>query len=362
MKLDIIKNKLNNFIILDNEDKKVTEYINVKCKKCNKIEKHLLSNLLQGYGCRACGSKKKYNFFEKIPKEFDYDLSETIYVNKRTKIKYICPVHGVQEQLPENHIKYGCGQCGISKASIKRRVPIENLIKRFNEIHNNKYDYSKMNYVNIDTPIEIICPEHGSFFQSPYEHQKGANCPRCGGRKKTTEEFIKHAKEIHGDKYDYSKSNYINSTTKIEIVCPEHGSFFQSYVGHVLLKQNCPICSKTTYKGEEKISNYLKAMKIDFETQKTFEDCKDKRCLKFDFYIPKQNLIIEYDGEQHYKMYTSFYRTEKDFKDAKERDELKNKLLKEHNIDLIRIPYDFEICERTINGLIIMYGLIMRSG
>lgn len=108
-----------------------------------------------------------------------YDYSITNYINRRTKIKYICPVHGVQEQLPENHIKYGCGQCGISKASIKRRVPIENLIKRFNEVHNNKYDYSKMNYVNIDTPIEIICPEHGSFFQSPYEHQKGANCPRC---------------------------------------------------------------------------------------------------------------------------------------------------------------------------------------
>ena len=108
-----------------------------------------------------------------------YDYSITNYINRRTKIKYTCPVHGVQEQLPENHIKYGCGQCGIDKASIKRRVPIENLIKRFNEVHNNKYDYSKMNYVNIDTPIEIICPEHGSFFQSPYEHQKGANCPKC---------------------------------------------------------------------------------------------------------------------------------------------------------------------------------------
>ncbi len=108
-----------------------------------------------------------------------YDYSITNYINRRTKIKYTCPVHGVQEQLPENHIKYGCGQCGISKASIKRRVPIENLIKRFNEVHNNKYDYSKMNYVNIDTPIEIICPEHGSFFQSPYEHQKGANCLKC---------------------------------------------------------------------------------------------------------------------------------------------------------------------------------------
>ena len=96
-----------------------------------------------------------------------YDYSITNYINRRTKIKYICPIHGIQEQLPENHIKYGCGQCGINKASIKRRVPIENLIKRFNEVHNNKYDYSKMNYVNIDTPIEIICPEHGSFFQSP---------------------------------------------------------------------------------------------------------------------------------------------------------------------------------------------------
>ena len=92
------------------------------------------------------------------------------------------------------------------------------------------------------------------------------------------------------------------------------------------------------------------------ESEKTWrwlKNNKTRKNLYIDFYIKKINIAFEYDGEQNYKMYTSFYRTEKDFKDAKERDELKNKLLKEHNIDLIRIPYDFEICERTINGLII---------
>ena len=280
-----------------------------------------------------------------------YDYSITNYVNRRTKIKYICPIHGIQEQLPENHIKYGCGQCGIDKASIKRRVPIENLIKRFNEVHNNKYDYSKMNYVNIDTPIEIICPEHGSFFQSPYDHQRGANCPKCGGRKKTTEDFIKCAKEIHGDKYDYSKSKYINSTTKIEIICPEHGSFFQSYVGHILLKQNCPVCSKTTYKGEEKISNYLKAMKIEFETQKTFEDCKDKRCLKFDFFIPKQNLIIEYDGIQHFSPTSFGNDADYNLKYNVKHDKIKEEYCKKNNLKLLRISYeDFDNIEEILHN------------
>ena len=269
-----------------------------------------------------------------------YDYSNTTYINRRTKIKYICPIHGEQEQLPENHIKYGCGKCGIEKGNDKKKISFDVLIERFRKIHGDKYDYSKSEYINIDTPIEIICPMHGSFWQSPYEHQNGANCPRCFGRNKTTEDFIKEAKKVHGDKYDYSKSEYINSTTKIDIICPEHGLFKQTYLNHILLKQNCPLCAKTTYKGEEKIENYLKFLKVEYETQKTFDGCKDKRNLKFDFYIPSKNIAIEYDGIQHFESISFGNDAKSNLEYNTKHDKIKDDFCKANNIKLIRISFE----------------------
>ena len=280
MKLDIIKNKLNNFIILDNEDKKVTEYINVKCKKCNKIEKHLLSNLLQGYGCRTCGSKKKYNFFEKIPKEFDYDLSETVYVNKRTKIKYICKKHGLQEQFPQIFLKSGCPKCsrenGVKKRENCKPISLEEFIKKAKLKHGNKYDYSLVDYKNKFSHIKIICPIHGVFEQEARVHSQGHGCPFCN-----------------------------------------------------------------TSKGENIISIWLKNKNIKFSKTKEYENLKDKDLLSYDFYIENKNLLIEYNGEQHYK--NVFNKPLHEWHRQLHHDWLKRKYAKKNGITLLVIPYwDFK--------------------
>ena len=104
----------------------------------------------------------------------------------------------------------------------------DEFIKEATEKHEGKYDYSKVDYVNNKTKVCIICPEHehGEFWQTPNSHLQGVGCPKCSGNyTPTKEEWIAKACEIHGDKYNYSKVNYVNCMSKVCILCKEHGEF-----------------------------------------------------------------------------------------------------------------------------------------
>lgn len=137
-----------------------------------------------------------------------------------------------------------------------KKLTTDEFIKRAKDIHNNKYDYSLVNYKNCREKVKIICPIHGEFEQTPQNHLKGQGCPRCSGRKKTADDFIKKAKQVHGDKYDYSKVEYINQIKKVKIICPEHGEFEQSPKYRIGKKMGCPKCHSSH--GENQIRNFLK--------------------------------------------------------------------------------------------------------
>ena len=111
-----------------------------------------------------------------------------------------------------------------------KRKTTEQFIAESKQIHKDKYDYSKSEYVNARTKVCIICPEHGEFWQLPSLHiNQKCGCPECNGTKKrTNEDFIREAKKIHGNKYDYSKVTYNNVNEKICIICPKHGEFWQT--------------------------------------------------------------------------------------------------------------------------------------
>jgi len=159
------------------------------------------------------------------------------YVDCQTKVCIICPEHGEFWQTPGTHMKgVGCPKC------YGRNVTTEEFIEKARKIHGNKYDYSKTEYTVSRNKVCIICPEHGEFWQSPYSHLQGAGCPKCIGRNRTTEDFIKKAREVHGDKYDYSKVKYIAGKHKICIICPEHGEFWQKAESH-LAGSGCPECN-----------------------------------------------------------------------------------------------------------------------
>lgn len=132
---------------------------------------------------------------------------------------------------------------------LSRKLTTKDFIERSKQIHGCKYDYSLSEYVNKDTKLIIICPAHGEFRQTPNNHWKGKGCPKCSGNAKSnTSDFVSKAKSIHGDKYDYSKSEYKNMNTSIKIICKEHGEFMQSPYKH-LSGRGCPKCGITKMKN-----------------------------------------------------------------------------------------------------------------
>lgn len=125
-------------------------------------------------------------------------------------------------------------------------------IQKFQEVHGNKYDYSKVQYINSVTKVELLCKEHGSFFQSPQNHLKGHGCPICQGTKKEdTNKCIEDFKKVHGDRYDYSNVLYKTAKEKVTIICKEHGVFTQSPDNH-LNGKGCPECQGTKKKDTNK--------------------------------------------------------------------------------------------------------------
>lgn len=270
-----------------------------------------------------------------------YDYSEVEYKNNKTKVKIWC--YKCQDyfyQRPIGHLqKYGCNKC-------YNKIPTHNeFIIKADKIHGN-YTYPNM-YVNDKTKIEIIChiKGHGSFFMSPNVHLSGHGCPKCANEnslKYNTETFIEQAIKIHGELYDYTSVKYININTKINIKCNIHGDFNQMPYAH-LKGQGCPKCRKS--KGENMISEYLCENDIEYYTQYRFKKCIHKRPLPFDFYLPKYNMCIEYDGKQHFKAIEQ-WGGENGLKDRQIKDKIKNEYCKNNNIHLLRIKYNENIEEK----------------
>lgn len=131
------------------------------------------------------------------------------------------------------------------RLSCKQPQEIKNqwYIQKFIEVHGDTYIYSKVQYKTTREKVEIICKEHGSFFQRPNSHLSGVGCPQCQGNKhKDTIQCIKDFIQVHGSTYDYSKVEYVNAAnTKVEIVCKKHGSFLQR-PNHHLSGKGCPKC------------------------------------------------------------------------------------------------------------------------
>ena len=202
------------------------------------------NNHLRGAECPSCfGTPKKTTekFIEeaKIIHGDKYDYSKVEYKGGKEKVCIICPEHGEFWQAANAHLKGS--KCPI--CSRWQRVDGELFKKRGAKVHHNKFDYSKVNYVNRLEKVCIICPEHGEFWQKPEIHLRGYGCPICGGSKRlTTEEFIEKANIVHNNKYIYEKTHYINTGTKVCITCPEHGDFWQTPNNH-LFGAGCPKCA-----------------------------------------------------------------------------------------------------------------------
>jgi G:T-mismatch repair DNA endonuclease (very short patch repair protein) len=219
-----------------------------------------------------------------------YDYSKTKYVNSQTKIIIICPIHGEFRQTPNNHLAgYNCFKCSGNK-----KLTTEDFIKRAKRIHGNKYNYFKVKYINNETKVKIICPIHGEFRQTPNHHlNRKQGCLYCSGKEVfSKKQFINKAIKIHDNKYDYSLVDYTNAKIDIKIICPDHGMFRQSSDRHLNRKQGCPKCISKVSSYEKEICSFLDELKVDYKQS-------DRSILKgkeLDILIPSFNLAIEFNG------------------------------------------------------------------
>ena len=396
----------------DKYDYSKVEYHGCHEKVCINCPEHgefhiIPGNLLQGQGCRLCGVKK-YAMERAMPIEKflcearkkhgdKYDYSKVEYKNCDTPVCIICPEHGEFWQTPYLHLraKIGCPKC----ANIVKYTT-EEFIEKAKKIHGNKYDYSKAKYNNAFDKVCIICPEHGEFWQAPCQHLQGRGCPFCVGKNKTTESFIeeaqkihggkyiydkvdyngafnpirvtcpKHgdfiitphshllgcgcskcgreqttekqrlttekfinnARKIHGDKYDYSKVEYINAHTPVCIICPKHGEFYKTPNEHVSSKIGCPTCAESAL--ERSVRVFCEKNHINFTPQKTFKWLGLQR---IDIYLPDYSTAIECQGAYHFEPYynATGNTAEENLMEQIERDERKNMLLNENGVQII---------------------------
>lgn len=290
----------------------------------------------------------------------NYVFSLNEYVNTRTKITVKCHIHGYFYALPKTLLNgNGCKQCGIQKLKKHFSLTKIDFIKKSINKHGDLYNYDELNYINNNTKVKIICKTHGEFSQIPNDHLRGAGCPKCAIIKTqqkntyTTESFIEKALMVHGNRFTYDTTLYESCYKKVKIICKKHGEFLQKPCEH-LSGNSCPKCNLS--KGEYIIQNWLSENNISYSYNHTFKDCinpETNRKLKYDFYIPSYNILIEFDGIQHFKptRFNGIQQTkaEINFIKTKYCDKLKTDYAFKNKIPLLRIKYDDNILEEIYN-------------
>ena len=303
-----------------------------------------------GQGCSFCKWQKKTKtqegFLAKCQTAHGdkFDYSQITYERRSQVLTLSCPQHGEFTVKAGPHMDgHGCLPCGLRA----RLSNLEDFLVRARATHGDTYDYSKTVYVNANVKATFICSLHGEFEQTPMGHLQGCGCPACAliGRTATAEERKQRLWVAHGDRYDFSKVSYENlaSHIKVEVVCREHGSFFSSW-GNLSVGRGCPRCH-TPSVGEVRIAAFLDDAGISYKPQKRFDDLRGKRNipLSFDFYLPDLNMLIEYDGAQHYdfRIFKLFSpnATLEQFDEMQMRDRRKTAYALDNGFRFLRIPH-----------------------
>ena len=326
-------------------------------------------NLLSGRGCKKCikenERKKLEDKFIRRAKEINgdkNDYSQVHYVGDKTNVKIICNIHGQFFQTPSKHIyrRDDCPKCGIIKNGNSQRKTTEQFIKESKAIFKDEngddlLGYDKCIYTGSKNDVELYCKKHKEYFKIvPMAHtgKHKQSCPKCSLESQgkievyDTNSFIERAQKVHVDEngeplYTYKDAIYTYSKNKLKITCRLHGNFLQSPDSHVTGKHKCPICSSS--EPEKRIFMYLKKLNIDFIKEYKIKGYR----YNYDFFLKDLNLLIEYDGRQHFKPVKYMYKVpiknpEEALKERQKIDRLKDKIAEDNNYIIERIPYTLE--------------------
>jgi hypothetical protein len=236
------------------------------------------------------------------------DRSHKIELNNLTIIDY----------KNDNEILCVCNNCKYNLLDKYRNLSYKNFKCKYCELLSIS-DLLKNNEVKIikieGGYIDLECMNGHLYRQNRGNLLSGKRCKQCYLESKvfTKEKVIEEISNIHGDYYKYSFKDFKNIHSKIEIECKK-GHFFTQKISNHLQGKGCPICRESI--GERKIANYLEKNNISYIRQKKFDDCKYISKLPFDFFIEKMNLVIEFDGIQHFKP-VKLFGGEKEFEKTK---------------------------------------------
>jgi len=301
---------------------------------------------LSGSGCPKCYADTVINTTAKFINKARqihgdaYGYTQSKYVDESTKIDITCPKHGTFRQAKQNHLR-GAGCPECAKLSCLAT----DFITKAKIVHGDKYDYGQVQYLGSFNKIIINCPEHGAFEQMPSNHLSGNGCSKCANdsNRLTIKEFIERAASVHDNKYDYSSSTYICSHEKISIICPKHGPFEQKANNH-LQGQGCPKCPGTCSRPQLDLEKYVEqtyGLEVITNYRSIAKDCE------IDIYIPSLKLGIEYHG-----LYWHSYNQPETTK-QKHRHQHKALVAREAGVKLLQF-FDFEL----LNKKDIVYSII----
>lgn len=309
-------------------------------------------DLIKGHGCHMCKGVPRYTtetFTRKI-KELNSNI-EIIgeYKNATTKIEWQCvQCRSINLSRPNTLLSgHGCINCRNLQTSVRSKKTNEEFIKEVSILTN---DYSILSeYETTDKKVKFRhnCCKF-EFYMTPHNFLSNGNrCPKCNGgvRKKTTEYFKSEVKDSTNGEYlfidKYTGNNY-KSNFKHTVCLKEFVTTPDSF----LRGTRCPYCYSTS-SGEKGIEDYLTKINLKFVKEKTFDDLKFKRKLRFDFYIPSLNLCIEYDGRQHF-IPIDIWGGEESLKENQMRDHMKNEYCQRNDINLLRINYKEKDIDRIL--------------
>ena len=223
------------------------------------------------------------------------------------------------------------------------------FVKKYIESFNYKL---LSDYIGIHDKITLKCPKN-HIYKTSFNSFYSNNC-RCGkcknletaNKRKYSIEYVKEYLNLFG--YKLLTEDYINNKQKLKIECAKGHIFYMSFSKFKNAKQRCPVCKMSS--GEQEIYRILHKYFDDIEIQYKFNDCKDKKRLPFDFYLPQYNCCIEFDGIQHFE-YQPHFGTYSKFLKQQKRDEIKTEYCKKNNIKLIRIAYyEFDKIDEIIKN------------
>lgn len=301
----------------------------------------------KNHGCPICSGNKKLTQEEAIKnlqkKHPSYDFSKFIYKNARTPSTVSCEKgHTWKVCYYSSMTGCGCPICALDDKAQKRRLSDSEVYENLKKTHPD-FDFSEFVYKKAQGKSKVKCSK-GHVWYTTYEKlMLGRGCLECQIR--TQEEAVKKLKEKRPE-YDFSNFTYTTKNLKSTVIC-DKGHIFNIKYSKIMEGVGCPICK--TSKGEYKIRKWLQKNNIEFESQKIFEDAKYKFNLRWDFYLPKYNTLIEYNGRQHYEFVGRWHKDLAGFRVQLERDILKSEYARENNIKQLVISYEeFDDIEKIL--------------